>query len=379
MIYLDNSATTKPHPSVIKSFEQSASEYFANPSSIHAFGGTAEKLLQQARQQIADLIGVKPTEIVFTSGGTEANNTAIKGIALKHQSRGRHIITTSVEHPSVREACQALEELGFEVTYLPVDHNGVVSADLVQEAIRKETILISVMHVNNETGAIQPVEEIREIVKQHPKIFFHVDDVQGFGKVPLNLSKEGIDLAAVSGHKIHGLKGTGLLYVREGTTLFPLLHGGSQEHAKRAGTENVPGVVSLAKAVRLVTEMRGNHLKDLYEIHEFLYESLKQMPEIKINTPEHSAPHIINISTPWAKPEVLVHVLDERGIYISTKSACSSKEGEASPVLLACGHDTRRAQSSVRISLTYETTKEEVRMFLKALQEALNQLKKVMK
>lgn len=226
MIYLDNSATTKPHPSVLESFQQVSSTYFANPSSIHQLGGTTETLLLAAKKQAADILGIGVDEVIFTSGGTEGNNTAIKGIALEHQGRGKHIITSSIEHPSIYEACQSLETLGFEVTYLPVDGNGVVSAAELEKAIRNDTILISIMHVNNETGSIQPIEKIGSIAKRYPKLFFHVDAVQSIGKVLVQLKDSGIDICTFSGHKIHGLKGTGMLYVNNRTKLFPLLHGG---------------------------------------------------------------------------------------------------------------------------------------------------------
>src|SRR5690625_1869009 len=243
MIYLDNSATTKPDPSVLNSFYKVSNQYFGNPSSIHELGGEVEKLHNRAREQAAQLLQVNTDEIVFTSGGTEGNNLAIKGIAWKHQQRGKHIITSSVEHSSVYETCKRLEELGFHITYLPVDQSGVINIEQLEQAITSETILVAVMHVNNEIGTIQPIIEIGNILKKYPKVFFHVDAVQSFGKVPLTLQNTGIDLSTFSGHKIHGLKGTGMLYIRNGTTVFPLLHGGGQEDGFRSGTENVAGNV----------------------------------------------------------------------------------------------------------------------------------------
>ncbi|WP_217586993.1 cysteine desulfurase family protein [Lentibacillus saliphilus] len=379
MIYLDNSATTKPDPSVLDSFLQATTVYFGNPSSVHQLGGTAEKLLQQSKQQVAQLLNVKESEIIFTSGGTESNNTAIKGIALQHQNRGRHIITSAIEHASIIEPCQALTELGFEITYVPVDEDGVVSPTAIQDAIRDDTILISIMHVNNEIGSIQPISDIAAIANQHPKLFFHVDAVQGIGKVPLDLSEPGIDMVTMSGHKIHGLKGTGLLYIKEGTSIFPLLHGGHQEQGLRAGTENVAGIVAFAKALRLAIQKQDMHGHELSELHNMLRRKLEHIPDIQINTPIHAAPHIMNISTPWHKPEVLVHMLAEKGIYISTKSACTSKQSEASTVLLACGHSQLNAKSAVRISLAYDTTEEDVTTFVDTLTQIINQLQKVMK
>ncbi|WP_318842371.1 cysteine desulfurase family protein [Virgibacillus alimentarius] len=254
MIYLDNSATTKPNPAVLESYRHISEMMFANPSSIHQFGGESEKLLFKAKDQASYLLGVSRGEIIFTSGGTEGNNLAIKGIALKHQKRGKHIITSTIEHPSVYNTCNSLESLGFEITYLPVNEKGEVSTKELKSAIRNDTILISIMHVNNELGTIQPIEEISQIAKKHPKLFLHVDGVQGLGKVPLSLDNSGIDLCTFSGHKIHGLKGTGILYVKNGTTLFPLFHGGNQESGIRSGTENLAGSVSLVKALRLMKE-----------------------------------------------------------------------------------------------------------------------------
>ncbi|WP_042223193.1 cysteine desulfurase family protein [Oceanobacillus manasiensis] len=378
MIYLDNSATTKPDPGVLKSFEQISSHYFANPSSIHPFGGEAEKLLNMAKKQAAELLKVRQEEVVFTSGGTEGNNMAIKGIALQHQQRGKHVITTEIEHPSVFEACKSLETLGFDVTYLPVDQSGVVSVKDIQKAIREDTILISVMHVNNELGSIQPIKEIADLAATYPKIFFHVDDVQGLGKVPLSLSHPGINLCTISGHKINGLKGTGILYVDNRTTLFPLFHGGEQERNLRSGTENVAGSVSIVKALRLIKDKETSMLDHLYEVQAFLLHRLKDISEVDINTAEKAAPHIVNFSVPGIKPEVIIHMLAEKEIFISTKSACSSKQSDESKILAACGFSRARTISALRVSLSFETTKEEIQHFIDNLKKAINQFKKVM-
>lgn len=378
MIYLDNSATTKPDPSVLQSFEQVSERYFANPSSIHQFGGETEKLLTKAREQASELLGVHRDEIVFTSGGTEGNNSAIKGIALEHQGRGKHIITTAIEHSSVDEAFKGLEQLGFEVTYLPVNQDGVISVKKLKEAIREDTILISIMHVNNELGTIQPVKKIASVAKQHPKLFFHVDYVQGAGKVPLELAGSGIDLCTISGHKIHGLKGTGLLYVKKGTTLFPLLHGGNQEQAIRSGTENLAGSVSLVKALRLIKEREDAGIRHMAELQRVLRHKLSEMDGVEINTPVNAAPHIMNISVPGLKPEIIIHTLGEQDIYISTKSACSSKQTDESKILAACGHGKDVSTSALRISLAYDTDEEEIRTFLDALEQAIYQLKAVL-
>ncbi|WP_164668353.1 cysteine desulfurase family protein [Virgibacillus doumboii] len=378
MIYLDNSATTKPDPSVLKSFQQVSENFFANPSSIHQLGGDTEKLLLKSKEQAAQLLNVQNDEIIFTSGGTEGNNLAIKGIALEHQGRGKHIITTEIEHPSVFEACRSLEKLGFTVTYLPVDENGVVSIEDLKQSIRYDTILISIMHVNNELGSIQPIKEIGEIAKQYPKLFFHVDNVQGVGKVPLKLADSGIDLCTISGHKLHGLKGTGILYVNKKTVLFPLLHGGNQERALRSGTENLAGAVAMVKALRLIMERQETEMEHMYELKKLLHSKLTEMDGVQINTPQDGAPHIMNISVPGLKPEVIIHMLGEQQIFISTKSACSSKLTDESKILAACGYDQSRTTSALRISMSYDTTEEEINTFLHALEASINQLKAVM-
>src|SRR5699024_7635529 len=378
MIYLDNSATTKPDPSAVKSFQQVSATYIGNPSSIHHLGGQAEKLLMSARDQVADLLAVHADEIIFTSGGTEGNNLAIKGIAFEHQDRGKHIITSKIEHPSVYDTCQQLESLGFTITYLPVDKHGVISVADVEQAITDDTILITLMHVNNELGSIQPIEEVGLVAKKHPKIFFHVDDVQGVGKIPLTIAQSGIDRCTFSGHKIHGLKGTGILYMNRRVTLSPLLHGGNQERGIRSGTENVAAAVSMARALRLIKEKETNKRHHSYELQAILRQGLEKIPHIVINSPSDGAAHIMNVSAPGFKPEVIIHKLSEHDIYITTKSACSSKQLNDSRILTDCGHDKHRANSALRISLSYDTTKEDIQMFLRALQQAIIQLKDVM-
>lgn len=378
MIYLDNSATTRPYPEVLESFQKAASQYYANPSSIHHFGGEAEQLLSRARNQAAALLDVEEEEIIFTSGGTEGNNLAIKGIALEHQNRGRHIITSQIEHPSVLEACKALESMGFEVTYIPVDHYGKVNPDDIQKAIRPDTILISIMHVNSELGTIQPIDQIGMIADQYPKLFFHVDHVQGLGKVPLHLKKARVDLCTMSGHKIHGLKGTGILYVRKGIKLHPLLHGGGQERNQRSGTENVAGAVSMVKAMRLIFEEQNQQFHHLKSLSRQLRECLKQDERIRINSPQDGAPHIVNLSVPGFKPEVIIHALGKRDIYISTKSACSSKHADESAVLSACGLDPKYTKSALRISFSYLNTDQEVQTFCTTFRDVLHELKEVM-
>ncbi|OEH91811.1 cysteine desulfurase family protein [Bacillus solimangrovi] len=378
MIYLDNSATTKPYKEVLQTYQTVADKYFANPSSVHGLGGTSEQLLLQSRNRCADLLQVKPSEVVFTSGGTEGNNIAIKGIALEHQSRGKHLITTEIEHPSVYESFQQLESLGFDVTYLPVNEKGLVSIQELESAIRNDTILVSIMHVNNELGTVQPIFEIAKLLKYYPKVFFHVDHVQGLSKVPLKL--HNVDLCTISGHKIHGVKGSGILYVREGVRLSSLFTGGEQELKVRAGTENLPAVAAITKALRLSFQQAESCLSTIGQLKLQLMESLNKMDGIIVNTPtEDSAPHIVNFSAVGIKPEVLIHSLEKFDIYVSTKSACSSKLVDASKVLLAAGLGTERATSAIRVSMSFDTTKEDIIEFLNALNSVLPKLQKVMR
>lgn len=378
MIYLDNSATTIAEPSVVASFKKVTEQFYANPSSVHYLGAEVEQLQQRAREQAANLLHIEQDEAIFTSGGTEANNIALKGIALQYQQRGKHIITTEIEHASVYETCKSLESLGFTVTYLPVNEAGVVSVEAVEAAITDETILISIMHANNEIGSIQPIEQIGEKLKNYPKVYFHVDAIQSLGKLPLHLTNSGIDLCSFSGHKIHGLNGTGLLYIRSGLKLFPLFHGGSQEFSKRAGTENVAGNVSFVRALRLIKEQTANYETSLVPLQTMLRDGLKNMEHIVINSPENAAAHIMNISIPGIKPEVMIHQLAEAGIILSTQSACSSKQTDESRVLSAIGASKAIAVSGLRISLAYDTTEEDINIFLIELEKAIKQLKEIM-
>ncbi|WP_042459725.1 cysteine desulfurase family protein [Neobacillus dielmonensis] len=380
MIYFDNSATTKPYREVLDSYVKVAGEYYGNPSSLHSYGGQAEKLLSHAREQIAKLLGVKASEIYFTSGGTESNNLAIKGTALTYHNRGRHIITTSVEHPSVSDAMEQLELQGFEITYLPVDEAGRISVSAVERAIRKDTILVSVMHVNNEVGTIQPIKEIGTMLSRYPSILYHVDAVQAVGKVPIHIAENHIDLLSISGHKFHGLKGTGALFLREGVRLTPLFNGGQQEKNIRSGTENVPGVVAMAKALRLTMNKSETGIAEMRNIQRLLRSGLSCIEDIQINTPiENAAPHILNFSLRGIRSEVFIHSLEQQGIYVSTTSACSSKRKSASKTLLAMGVSEELAESGIRISLSLENNEDEARIVLEAIKKTVNQLRKVMK
>jgi cysteine desulfurase len=378
MIYFDNSATTKPYKEVLQTFVTVSEQFFGNPSSLHKLGGQSEQLLEQARQQIANLIGVHSSEIIFTSGGTEGNNLAIKGTAMQHRNRGRHMITTEIEHPSIYEAYKQLEELGFEVTYLTPDEDGFISVEQVKNAMRDDTILVSFIHVNNETGAIQPIKEIGEFLTKFPKTYFHVDHVQGIGKVPLSLKDSHIDLCSFSGHKFHSVKGTGFLYVKKGVILSSILTGGSQEQEIRSGTENLAGIVAMAKALRITLEKQGNMHSYLLELREQIMHNLCQIDKVVVNSPSYNfAPHIINVSFVGLKPEVIVHALADEGVFISTKSACSSKNSDVSRVLQVMGKSDQVAGSAVRISLSYENTLDEVEKFNKIIKEVIAKLYKV--
>ncbi|PAF19991.1 cysteine desulfurase NifS [Terribacillus saccharophilus] len=379
MIYFDNSATTKPHPDVLTSYTEAAQTYFANPSSLHRLGGSAEQLLTACRKQAAQLLHVGENEILFTSGGTEGNNLAIKGTALQKKRLGNHIITTTVEHPSVLETCAELENQGFKVTYVDVDKYGYVTAEKIKAAITDQTILVSVMHVNNELGTIQPIKTIGQMLTEFPHITFHVDHVQGAGKVALDIKKSNIHLCTLSAHKFHGMKGSGILYKAADTRIVPQLSGGGQEQALRSGTENVPGITAMVKALRLAMEELQVHPAKLFELRERLWAGLGKMDDVVLHSPPAGAPHIVNFSVPGLKPEVLVHALGEKDIYVSTKSACSSKNSDASAVLLACGVPDTQAESAIRVSFSYDNTQQEVDYFLQILEKTLTHLKKVMR
>ena len=376
-IYLDNSATTRPLPEVVDAVVESMKVKYGNPSSLHNKGLKAERLMKEARQKISKILKLKDKgEIIFTSGGTEANNLAIKGIVESYQNRGNHLITTEVEHSSVRNVFKYLENKGFEVTYLPVDQKGFISLTDLRQAIRKKTILVSIMHVNNELGSIQPIEEAAEIIKEENHMtFFHVDGIQSFGKIFINPVKMGIDLLSISGHKFHGPKGIGALYLKEGINIKPILHGGGQEGNIRSGTENIPGIAGLTPALEGLPRLgprkkSDNRLKDLrdYCIKQLQVRS-GELPDHIINTPldRGAAPHIINISFAGLKGEVIIHSLESEGIYLSTGSACHSQKNEKSSVLEAIGLPGKYLHGTIRISFSKFNTEEEIDYFIDTL------------
>lgn len=379
MIYFDNSATTKPNDAVLETYTKVASNYFANPSSLHRFGAKSKELLDTSRKQIATMLGVLSEEIIFTSGGSEGNNLAIKGLAYSYKNRGNHIITSRIEHPSVRIVMEELESNGFRVTYLQVNKNGVIDLEELKAALTKETILISIMGVNNEVGSIQPLQEIGETIANREHTFFHVDFVQGIGKVPLEIGQMAIDLLTFSGHKFHALSGTGVLFKKKNVHLHPEILGGGQEMGYRSGTENLAGGVALAKALRLALENEQN-TSELIEIRDYLLSEIAYMPDMTVHTKKSvAAPHIICFSAKGHRGEVLVHALEKEDIYISTTSACSSKQKLASSTLKAMGVTDEEATGAVRVSLSYENRLSEAKIFIQKLQEIIENLNKVVK
>lgn len=375
MLYFDYAASTPPYPDVIKTVSEVMDRHYANASSIHGYGENAEKLLKRSREVCAKALGVKASEIVFTSGATESNNIAIKGVALRYHSRGKHVITTQTEHASVYESIRFLEQMGYEITYIPVNSKGQVKCEDVLRAIRKDTILVSLMHVNNETGAIHPIEEIGEQLKRsYPKVIFHVDGVQAFGKIKVDLAQSGIDLYSISAHKIRGPKGAGLLYVRSGLEIASLLSGGSQEGGLRPGTENVPLIAGMTKAVRLAEEHRSELYARLVPLRDRLIEEISRHPEWELNSSLEGAPHIVHFSYPGMKAEVMLHTLEQLGVIVSTQSACSSKYAEPSRVLLAMGKSEETARSGIRISLGDHHNDKDIDELIHALQQMKKKL-----
>jgi cysteine desulfurase len=376
MLYFDYCATTPPDDEVVQAMTDVMKQYYGNPSSIHQLGVQAERLVAKARGVVAAGIGCRPEEIVFTSGGTESNNLAVIGAALRYKERGRHIIVSRIEHASVYESARRLESLGNEVTWLDADHTGAVSVREVEQALRDDTVLVSVMYVNNETGRIQPIREIGRLLADRPKTLFHVDGVQAIGKLDVTPHTLGIDLMSGSAHKLRGPKGSGFLYVRSGVELEPILLGGGQEGGMRSGTENVPAIVGMAKAVRLATEARERNVQKLYKLRKRLVHHLLAVPQAAVTGAEQDewmAPQLVHFCLPGYRAEVIVHALEKRGICISTRSACASGETEPSRVLLAMGYDQERAASGLRISFSAEHTEEEIDFLFRSLREAIEQ------
>lgn len=376
MIYLDYVATTPLHPDVLSGYHELLSTYFYNADSMYDKGIEVNQLMEKSRSLLASMLQVKSEELVFTSCGSEANNMAIKGVAFQYQNRGKHIITTSIEHSSVYETCKELESVfGFEVTYLPVDTKGRISLKELEDSIREDTILVSIMAINNEIGVINPIQDIKQIVKKHPKVKLHFDMVQALAKIPIDLTD--VDLASFSAHKINGLKGSGLLYKNKSVTLVPLISGGQQEFGLRGGTSNACTNIILAKTLRIALENNNQKLKKVEELNLYLRKQLATIDNIIINSDANCCiPHVINFSCLGYKPEVILHDLEAKGIYISTRSACSSKTTNVSRVMAKLHLDESIASSALRVSLSYSLSKEDINEFIYCLKESLKTIKK---
>ena len=369
MIYFDNAATTKIYDDALTSYVQVSQKFFGNPSSLHQLGVDAHQVLTKARSQVASLLSVQPEEIFFTSGGTESNNWAIKGTALEKSVFGKHIITTKIEHPSVLQTCKQLERFGFEVTYLDVDSKGIVNVEQLKESLRKDTILVSVMAVNNEVGAVQPIAEIARVLEEHPSVHFHVDAVQAVERASQLLAIGRIDLLSLSAHKFHGPRGVGIMYKRFGRKIQALLTGGGQEKGERSTTESLPAIVATTKALRMALEEKSV----TGELRSQLWKELTTKPEIRIFSPEDGASHVLCFAIKGVRGEVVVHAFENHGIYISTTSACSSKKGDSSSTLYAMDVPTEWATGAVRVSFSNDNTKEEVEQFIDVLHQLMKQ------
>lgn len=378
-VYLDNSATTKALPSVAAIMTQVMCEDYGNPSSMHRKGVESEKYLRYAREVIAKNLKIQEKEILFTSGGTESDNIALIGGAYANYRAGRHIITTRIEHPAILQTCAFLEEQGFEVTYLPVDANGIVSLRDLERAVRRNTILVSIMHTNNEIGSLQPIAEAGELIKRiNPSALFHVDAVQGFGKFRIYPKRMNVDLLSVSAHKIHGPKGVGFLYINEKAKVRPIIFGGGQQKGMRSGTENVSGIAGMAKAVEEIYTDFDEKINYLYGIKERFISGVRRIEGIKINglTGRDSAPHVVSVSIQGVRSEVLLHALEDKGIYVSAGSACSSNKPMPSATLRAIGVEKQYLDSTLRFSFSVFTTPEEIDYTVRNMSELIPMLRR---
>jgi len=375
-IYLDYAATTPTDPRVVQAMAPCFTEFYGNPSSLHAFGQTAKHLVEEARQTMASFIGASPEEIIFTSGGTESNNAVIVGIALARRDKGNHIITSKIEHHAILEPCRYLEKQGYEVTYLPVDNDGLVDPVEVENAMTDKTILISIMHANNEIGTVQPIAEIGRIARERG-VYFHTDAVQTFGHLPIHVDELQADLLSASGHKLYGPKGVGILYVRKGTRILPFLRGGDQEKGRRASTHNVPGIVGLGKAVSLAKTEMGQEMEHLATLRDALIQGIcGNIKHSRLNGhPVKRLPNNVNVSIAYVEGESMLLNLDMEGIACSTGSACSSASLEPSHVLSAIGLPHELAHGSLRFSLGKPTSKDDINRVLEVLPGIVEKLR----
>ena len=383
--YLDNAATTRVFPEVRVIMLQVMEKDFGNPSSRHTKGIEAEGYVTKAVQQIAGTLKCQPKEIILTSGGTESNNMALIGTALANQRAGKHVITTRIEHASIHEPFGRLEQMGYEAQYLPVDHNGHLQPEVLEEAVREDTLLVSVMMVNNEMGAVEDIKKLVAVAKQkNPNVIFHVDAIQAYGKYKIVPKRLGIDLMSVSGHKIHGPKGSGFLYVRDGVKISPIILGGGQQRGMRSGTENVPAIAGLGEAVRLIYQQHSEKVERLYALKQRLIDGLTAMEGVSINginglSLTETAPHIVSASFDGIKSEVMLHALAQEGVYVSSGSACSSNHPDLSGTLKAIGVEDRLLDSTLRFSFSVLSTEEEVDHALEAVAKVLPQLRRFVK
>ena len=371
MIYLDYSATTPTNNDVLKTFVETSKKYIGNPNSLHKLGVEANNLIEAATRQIADLLNVKEKEIIYTSGSSESNNTAIKGIAFKYQNRGKHIITTEFEHSSIYGPLTYLQKLGFKIDFVKCDNKGIVDLEDLEKLLTDETILVSICAVNSEIGIVQPLDKIAKIIKKYPKCFFHVDMTQGLGKIKIDLND--IDLASFSAHKIYGIKGIGLLYKKENITLEPLIHGGKSTTVFRSGTPATSLIASFAKAIRLILENIDTNYVYITKLNNRLKSGLNKYPDVYVNSNEYCIPNILNVSVIGVKPETMLHALERYDIYISTQTACST--GTISKSVYALTRDETKAKSSIRISLSHLTKEEEIDYFLEKFDICYKELK----
>ena len=378
-IYLDNSATTRCDAEVTDLIVKLLTEDYGNPSSLHRKGIEAENHVKKAASRIAKTLHCKEKEIIFTSGGTESNNLALIGTARANQRKGKHIITTAIEHPSVRNACEHLKEEGFRVTYIQPDTSGTVAPEAVAAAVCEDTILVSVMLVNNEMGALEPVADIAAAVKgRNPEVLMHVDAIQAYGKIRIHPKQMGIDLLSVSGHKIHGPKGIGFLYVKEGTKIRPICYGGGQQKGMRSGTLNVPGIAGMGLAAELSYRNLEEKIREMYALRSDFMEQMKEIPDVVLNSPEGTdcAPQIVNISFPGVRSEVMLHALEDRGIYVSSGSACASNHPGEGSTLMKLGKPKEITDSALRFSFSFSTSREELDRTVQAIRELAPVLRK---
>lgn len=383
-VYLDNSATTRVLPEAAELMTKIMCEDYGNPSSLHMKGVQAEQYLRYAKETMARLLKVNEKEIFFTSGGTESDNMALKGCAYANNRRGRHLITTQIEHPAVLNTMRYLESVGYQVTYLPVDGCGQVSLEKLRNAMRADTILVSIMHTNNEVGSLQPIEQAGALIKQmNPYTLFHVDAVQGFGKAKIYPKRMGIDLLSISGHKIHGPKGVGVLCISDKVKIQPLIHGGGQQMNLRSGTDNVPGAAGMAKAAELLYGHYEEDHKRLSQYKKYFCDGVRRLDGVKVNgllpdrpDGEGTAAHIVSVSFRGVRSEVLLHALEENGIYVSAGSACAARKPQPSATLKAMGVEKELLESTIRFSFSVYTTKEELDYTLQALYDKIPMLRK---